>query len=98
VPAFDSDPSVGRIANELSSQSGWIDRFRQWLRKNKMAVAQFVCAAKLPSKKSTAGVTSRLSRTGIADAGRSRFIFAPAHLENDVYAMASNLEFPITPA
>jgi hypothetical protein len=30
----------------------------------------FVCAAKLPSKKSTAGVTSWLSRTGIADARR----------------------------
>jgi hypothetical protein len=85
------------IANELSSQSGWIDRFRQWLCENKMAVAQFVCAAKFPSKKSTAEVTSWLLRETTADAGHSRFIFSSPHPENDVCVIVSILEFQMTP-
>jgi hypothetical protein len=46
----------------LSSQSGWIDRFRQWPHENKIAVTQSIPGATIPSKKSGVEVTSWLLR------------------------------------
>jgi hypothetical protein len=74
-----------------------ISQFRQWSAENKMAVAQFASAVKIPSKKSTAGTTSPSFRDSNASTGHSRFIFWRQHLENDVRAIRSNLEFTITP-
>jgi hypothetical protein len=86
------------IANALSPQSVSIGRRRQCLDKNKMAVTQFVRAAKIPSKKSAAGATSWLLPADITDARRSRFIFSLCHPENDVCVIVSTLEFPTMPS